>query len=55
MRTGGQQQLDALCLATISEKDPAKLTSLMKELNDFMEQRDQKLAESANKPFDPGF
>jgi hypothetical protein len=39
-----KQELDRLCLAVIHEKDPAKLTERVAELNAFLARRDAKLA-----------
>jgi len=45
-RAEQHQEIDRLCIAVIHEKDPAKLTKLVEELNRFLELRERKLSES---------
>jgi hypothetical protein len=40
-----QQEIEDLCRAVIHEKNPAKLTKLIAQLNELLERRDRKLAE----------
>ena len=41
-----QQEIDRLCRAVINEKNPAKLTELVEELNRVLELRERKLPKS---------
>ena len=40
MTANEQEELNRLCLAVVEEKDPAKLTKLVQDLNQFLERRE---------------
>ena len=40
-----RQEMNRLCLAIQQEKDPTMFSKLVKELNEFFERRERKLAE----------
>lgn len=46
MSNDDQQECERLCKAVIQEKDPEKLSELVKALNDFLQRREQKSAEA---------
>ena len=45
MSSESRPELNRLCAAVQQEKDPAKVTELLEELNEFLERREQKLSQ----------